>query len=415
MRLAELYQFINPLIFTLFAGAFYGLSRANRSLCGAQWFAVSYLVGAGAFVFDILRAAMPDWLAAFGSNTLYGLTGASFAAGMITRYRQRPPAAIWFVLAAALMTSIGAYGYFYFAAESLWPRIYAINIGAGSILMIALFAIARAVRKPIDRAIFVIHALMTLQFFVRPVIVERLTTTPMTMDEYTHSLFFLSFHLIVGVIAIAMATALIAAMSLETFADLTRRSARDAMSGLLNRRGFEAETADAVPRLDAAGAPAAVILADIDGFKSINDRLGHAFGDLVLMEAGALFQAAGSGGRVAGRLGGDEYALFLPHATLEAARACAENLKRKFADTPFLSPSGERRFTASFGVSLRQPSEPLYEALRRADEAVFVAKSQGGDRVKTETDLQVSRLEGALNEAERRSVRGQSPLRPQTV
>ncbi|MBY0422537.1 MAG: diguanylate cyclase, partial [Parvularculaceae bacterium] len=112
--------------------------------------------------------------------------------------------------------------------------------------------------------------------------------------------------------------------------------------------------------------------------------------------AGLLFRSFSHGGRVAGRLGGEEFALLIPDVRLEDARNTADAMRRKFAATPVAFDDAPKSFSASFGVALRLPHEPLFDALARADEALWLAKERGRNRVLTEADVQVSGLAGAL-------------------
>jgi diguanylate cyclase (GGDEF)-like protein len=389
----SLFQLLNPLIFALFSAAFMCVYLANRTARGAFWLSLSYAVGAAAFTFDFFRGPMPDVLAAYGSNVLYAATSILFVIGLTRRYRPEPPAR---ALIAASIVFAAAYSWFYFVNSDIWARSYVTNFGNGAFAVIALAAIFARAKSTIDRIILAIYAIFTAQFFIRPFLVEHFTVGEMTMQNYTQSLFFITLHLVVGVLAIAMAMTLLVAFSMEIFKELSRRSVSDALSGVLNRRGFEDEAALMLARDE----PICVILADIDRFKAVNDTYGHAFGDRVIAEMGGLFRGYCNGGRIAGRLGGEEFALLLL-ARLDDARALAEAMRRKFAS----SRLDEKNFTASFGVAMRQPCETLFDVLARADEALYLAKESGRDRVACETDVQTARLDGALATLERRQFR----------
>jgi diguanylate cyclase (GGDEF)-like protein len=139
----------------------------------------------------------------------------------------------------------------------------------------------------------------------------------------------------------------------------------DELTGLLNRRGF----VDAFLRANAAakrgGSRGVVVLCDLDGFKQLNDRLGHAHGDYMLRQMGALFQRKTRKMDAVARIGGDEFALLLIGAPLASAQAKCQGL----ADA--LSAIG---LEASFGGAEYDGQEDEDAVLHRADMAMYEAK-----------------------------------------
>ncbi len=405
------FQLLNPLIFSLFAVAFLCVSVASPKARSATWISASYALGATAFTFDFFRNLMPDIVGSFSSNLMYTATSVACVIGFCLRYRPTAPVAA-LIIASGL--GFALYLFLYFAFDGMAARTIGINVANGVILSIGVFAVARHVRKPIDRIAFALLSLLALQCFVRPLLLFSMGAEPTSIATYTQSTFYLTLHLVVGVIGIALAVTLLVAFAVETIEDLAHRSTTDPMTGVLNRRGFEERAATALAAADSGEAGVAVILGDIDGFKSVNDTYGHAFGDHVIAQMGGLFRNFSHGGRIAGRLGGEEFALVIPGARLEDARNTAEAMRRKFASTTIGRESAGLTFTASFGVALRAPGEPLLDALARADEALYQAKERGRNRVLTEADVAVSDLAGALAKLERRQFRKRATDAPET-
>jgi len=155
----------------------------------------------------------------------------------------------------------------------------------------------------------------------------------------------------------------------------------DPLTGASSRRGFEQTLADAHARL-LRGHPYAVVMADIDHFKQLNDRHGHAAGDAALQHCVRLWQATLREHDRVGRLGGEEFAMLLPDADLRGATAAAERMRRKLEAEPLLWGGQPLALTASFGVALpsRQETEPG-PALQRADAELYIAKTAGRNRV----------------------------------
>ncbi len=164
-----------------------------------------------------------------------------------------------------------------------------------------------------------------------------------------------------------------------------RESMIDPLTRLWNRKGIDELLSRQVEEGQSCGDGVAVIVADIDRFKQINDRLGHPVGDEVLREvARRLLTGAGQGNSV-GRHGGEEF-LIVPAScdSLDVAMKIAERMRRQLGRNPVETKAGEVEVTASFGVVYAPPGvEMAGEALiQSADEALYRAKSAGRDCVR---------------------------------
>jgi diguanylate cyclase len=147
----------------------------------------------------------------------------------------------------------------------------------------------------------------------------------------------------------------------------------DTLTEVPNRRHFY-ELATKALALSAAG-KASLVMFDIDNFKQINDRFGHAEGDEALREVARCTREALRARDVAGRIGGDEFAMLLPETTTEEAMAVAARVA-----TSLDAVHGHRRCVAlslSFGVVLAREGENIADVLHRADQALYEAKRQG--------------------------------------
>jgi len=165
---------------------------------------------------------------------------------------------------------------------------------------------------------------------------------------------------------------------IETSSSVWRELAsKDPLTGALNRRSFEEQT-HALIEKHAGRAPLAVVAVDIDHFKRINDRFGHDVGDAVLKEFARRVLQASKRRDCLFRLGGEEFALLLPHTDMVAAIAFAEVLRRSLDATPF---DGAGRLSASFGVATLMPGDTLDSLMKRADRALYEAKETGRNRV----------------------------------
>jgi two-component system cell cycle response regulator len=159
--------------------------------------------------------------------------------------------------------------------------------------------------------------------------------------------------------------------------ELIRLATTDPLTGLLNRRAFFEKAQQAIARAEAGNAPATVMF-DVDHFKQINDTYGHDIGDQVLREIG---RAASSNRMIVGRLGGEEFAILLEGTDLAGGCEVAESLRATIAALTFETPRGRLTLTSSFGVSRWEPGESIDQLLKRADTALYRAKSGGRNRV----------------------------------
>ncbi len=163
-------------------------------------------------------------------------------------------------------------------------------------------------------------------------------------------------------------------------------ASRDSLTGLYNRRAFE-ELALAL-RSGRATGPLSLILIDLDHFKSINDRFGHALGDAVLVRAAEVIarhvgphDVIGRGDGAVARWGGEEFIVLLADCDLDQAANVAEDLRSGLAAMRGADWPDELRATGSFGVAQWTAGQALHVCISRADEAMYRAKNAGRNRV----------------------------------
>lgn len=152
----------------------------------------------------------------------------------------------------------------------------------------------------------------------------------------------------------------------------------DELTALANRRHMNEVLAAEERRQPAAGT--CIALLDIDRFKQINDRHGHAAGDVVLRSFAAALRAGLRDGDVVARWGGEEFLLMLPDTGIEQAQALLERLRAGVAALAVPGLDG-LRIAFSGGISVRSGGEPFADTINRADKALYRAKSSGRDRV----------------------------------
>jgi len=165
----------------------------------------------------------------------------------------------------------------------------------------------------------------------------------------------------------------------------------DKLTGLSNRRHFEERAQEECLRAHRYNHPLSLLFGDIDHFKAVNDRYGHAYGDLVLKEvAQTLLQHCRNNDLIA-RHGGEEFTVLLIETLIEDGLPVAERLRAAVKALTFSHPSGPFHVTISFGITCMESeqSQSLAELLEEADKALYTAKRNGRDRVERYTGSQL--------------------------
>jgi diguanylate cyclase (GGDEF)-like protein len=172
----------------------------------------------------------------------------------------------------------------------------------------------------------------------------------------------------------------------ERNGELERISRTDVLTGLYNRRHLEEQldlhNATAIRHRQ----PLGVVLFDIDHFKQVNDSLGHHNGDLVLCEFARRLSDELRVGDIAGRWGGEEFLMILPHTDLGGTVQVADRIRAAFAASPVTVPGREIAVTVSGGCTAG-PADSTGDLIRQADVRLYQAKNAGRNRVQGENPL----------------------------
>ena len=164
--------------------------------------------------------------------------------------------------------------------------------------------------------------------------------------------------------------------------ELQRQARTDSLTGIANRRAFMDWAAAEVARQDRNHQPLAVLMLDIDQFKAVNDRHGHAAGDAVIIESAHRIASVLRRYDYFARLGGDEFVVALPNCALAPAQQIAQRIRDTICRTPCAVTTEPIRVTISVGVTQLHGGESSIDgALTRADAALYAAKLDGRNRV----------------------------------
>lgn len=167
--------------------------------------------------------------------------------------------------------------------------------------------------------------------------------------------------------------------------DLSRRLAAmallDSLTGLDNRRGYLSATERLWARCRRKGGALTLLIIDLDHFKAINDRHGHAFGDRALQHFARILQDSVRAEDALGRIGGEEFAITLTEMNSEEAEAVANRVRAALRERPLVHGRMEVSLRASFGIAQWREGDDIASLMRRADFALYEAKAAGRDAV----------------------------------
>lgn len=358
----------------------------NRALRAPMLWGIAFLLGAIGMALVVVRGKAPDWLTIHVANMLV-LTGMGLVWVGARQFDGRLPRAMMVAVAPALWLAACA-------VPAIGSDINMRTVVVSALGAALAFAAAREVwRGRAEPLLSRWPTVVTLLAYGGAMLI-RIPVT-LTLPQPTGenqlmagSLFpLLAFGTLMFTVVLAF---LLLNMSKER-TELRHKTAAliDPLCGVSNRRAFLDEAGRLIAQQRVGGAPLAMLLFDLDHFKTINDRLGHAAGDDVLRTFAA--EASGTLGADAlfGRIGGEEFGALLPVATLGEALAVGERVRRNFVlavhsqfETDIVMP------TVSIGVALSGTLDLSVAGLMaRADRALYRAKANGRNRVESATPV----------------------------
>lgn len=155
----------------------------------------------------------------------------------------------------------------------------------------------------------------------------------------------------------------------------------DQMSGLLNRTAFLQAVKEALHTPNAGPTAGSFLFIDVDHFKKLNDDFGHSVGDEAIKAIAEAIKASPEEKALVGRIGGEEFGMFLPDANKKKAKIVAETIRRKVRKLVYEKGEHRHQLSISVGGALHQAGQSLSDFVQRADECMYLAKTQGRNRV----------------------------------
>jgi GGDEF domain-containing protein len=390
------FAFILPVMQVAFGVAAVLAGRWRVSSAG--WWAGGFLASAAGFAMPALGFLLPIEARAILASAVFSVAFFCFGQALCEHFGLRR-SQVALRLGLALAASAGsAWGV---AIDSLRLHLVASDIGCALLLAVPLLAARGRIRRSGDRALVAVSWVVVADCSLRALAIRWLAAGGIAAFPGTAYAFY--YQVTGSLIGVAFAMAALASVMIGVLMRYRDWAICDPLTGLLNRRGFDEALAGRSPHERAA---AAVIVCDIDHFKAVNDRFGHHRGDEVIAQMAAAIDAQLPARAFAARFGGEEFVIYLPQGAWGGALAnalganalgtnplganalgngagtagadLAEAVRRDFAARAQRVLGRDTAVTASFGISAVAPGEAVLEAaLRRADQALYQAKSAG--------------------------------------
>lgn len=373
---------IAALLTALVTTVLYAVWSFNRNIPGLRLWMVSFLLGSVFSVSLLVRDWFPEVVAVVISQGSVSL--AAYLCLMASRmYMGRRPFSHWYAvlgIGALMVASV----YFTVVQPHLGMRFVFVGLGAGICFLLTARTMADGgVRRVPARYLFALVAgLHGLFLLLRPALFKLAPAAPGGLPDAGLVTLVSQFVLLEAIVAVVLLGfgALMLANEFIT-SELRHLAEMDPLTNVFNRRAFLTLLDKAISAAQRTGTAVPVLVMDLDHFKNINDTWGHRAGDDVLRHFVMLAHRCLRKEDVMGRLGGEEFAIFLPNASTAGALAVAERLRALVEAQPVATGPQSIPLTVSVGVTLCAHGDAAGAALQRADEAMYLAKERGRNRV----------------------------------
>ncbi len=363
-----------PILALIFSVAFLVIwrrdtARIENLALGAGWLFLSVAM----LISQLSPAYMGRALVAI-THVPYTLAAACMAAGILVRVKVAPPMRVFLaigflgILTMALTQAVG---------NSIKADLLITNITSGVIMVITTQSFSGAAKRDgIERFMLVTLILVTTQFFIRPIL-AFMFEGPIAPVEYRQSMYYMTLAWLFGFGSVLFGLAQLTASVKDYVEALNARNATDELSGLLARGEFELQVKAALARASNEGKQVALVVADLDHFKQVNDIWGHQVGDRAIAGFGGMVNAMIRSTDIAGRVGGEEFCILVWKADEDIAAGLSQRLRARTTQLDISEGALDVHLTASFGVAERLEGESYRSLFGRADKALYEAKQDG--------------------------------------
>ena len=347
-----------------------------------RWWWLGMLLQPAGFVLIALRGSLPPFISVVMANMIIAAALACFAIAMrmFTGVRQRR------AYAAVLVFFSGVFAVYYH--DDLLARIISLSFLHTALLSFC----ARAIYRQELKITRVSHVLAGL-FVIGALSMAARGIYHMVSHDPIIDIFAMRWPTILsygmgGLLPIVGTIGFLLMCTERSQKDLERMASEDPLTGAYNRRALAEFGRREMARARRHGIPLSVILIDIDFFKKINDELGHAAGDLALIETVRRLRNTMRNEDYLGRMGGEEFLILLPDTDIQQAQVLAQRIQQDFASQPMTLNDQNRSITLSGGITLLSASDHIFDdMLKRADDAMYTAKVLGRNRMQLDKSI----------------------------
>ncbi len=368
---------VNACVAILFAATFAVLRASYPQQRATGWFCATYAIGLLTPISELgVRFTSTPLLFTATSYLSLVISTLCFTQGVIALSGRPPPRAVAPTIAAIALVG-----------RVMLDDSTRNTIGYGLVYQFPFYAMLllctviaiRAVRERCDpwwAGLGVVFAVTASYFAVKPVFAAVFGSGE-TMRDYADSSYALLSQALGGLLMITSALSVLLMIVRSILRSTRVESETDMLTCIANRRGFERRARIAIAAARRTGEPVAAILLDLDHFKQVNDRFGHATGDAVLHAFGQALTCALPPSTLVARLGGEEFVALLRGADLREAGRAAGAIRAAVARLGPELPD----VTVSGGIAELRPHDTLVTLLDRADRHAYAAKQAGRDRI----------------------------------
>jgi len=365
-------SFLLPIMMVTFSCVFLVLSRFN--VPSARAWGLGFGLSALGFMASMIP--LPVEVGALLGDTFFVAGFYFYAEALLVQfsmplYRRERVAFVLIYLAIDL--------YVVLVERSLHAELFLNDVATSCLLGFALLKVMDRAARPADRALIVMSSLVVLDTLVRVMVFVFLVKSSDRLEDFATSSYASAMQITTSAVGLLFALSVLGSIVAATLLRYREAADRDPLTGLYNRRGFDGALS---PKQDSGRYEGVVLICDIDHFKQVNDRFGHAAGDSVIAELAAELVNSLPAHAIPARFGGEEFMIFIPGASLAEGGVLAQSIRIRFAARDWRHIAIDRQITVSFGVAAIGEHEATpVEAMVRADECLYAAKAAGRNQV----------------------------------
>ena len=323
------------------------------------------------FFLNLFQGVAPDWISVVLSNFLL-LQGPNLFQIAFSRFLGQPYSKK--VIAILSVVIVAILIYFTYISANLSARIIGASFCIGTSIFIAVHRLWTARKETYKFGIWLtIIPLTVYGMFLYIRVIATFISTP--ESNFSNTPFQTFTYLLLFLISFLWTIGFILMVSQRLQNDLTELANTDTLTRIPNRHATNNFIEKEYARVLRKGGRFSILLIDLDNFKQHNDKYGHAIGDQALITTAKILASAVRKQDIAGRWGGEEFLMILPDTSIQEAENLAERLRKSIKMATFKNAPPSLQLTISVGVASSDERESIDDILKKADDALYIAKS----------------------------------------